>query len=172
MPWMIPHTFTSSAQRQSNSVWSHIWPAAPAHWGRSIVQGKTYDASDPDFEYVEHAFRALQGGARLEVGWDDDLARVDLDLAEARYGEPVLTRPRLGQGSFRLAVLEAYLPAQLDDAELASIVDKAVDAVAAQLGETPGPKQMGQVMKAVNAEVAGRAEGGRVAAAVKAKLTN
>lgn len=71
-----------------------------------------------------------------------------------------------------LAVLEAYLPAQLDDAELASIVDKAVGDVAAQLGAAPGPKQMGQVMKAVNAEVAGRAEGGRVAAAVKAKLTN
>jgi uncharacterized protein YqeY len=49
-------------------------------------------------------------------------------------------------------------------------VDKAFDAVAAQLGEAPGQKQMGQVMKAVNAEVAGRAEGGRVAAAVKAKL--
>ena len=71
-----------------------------------------------------------------------------------------------------LAVLETYLPAQLDDADLASIVDAAVAAVAAQLGETPGPKQMGLVMKAVNAEVAGRAEGGRVAAAVKAKLTN
>ena len=69
-----------------------------------------------------------------------------------------------------LAVLEIYLPAQLGDAELASIVDKAFDAVAAQLGEAPGQKQMGQVMKAVNAEVAGRAEGGRVAAAVKAKL--
>ncbi|RDI20972.1 GatB/YqeY domain-containing protein [Lentzea flaviverrucosa] len=69
-----------------------------------------------------------------------------------------------------LAVLETYLPKQLDDAELASIVDKAFDAVSAQLGEAPGQKQMGQVMKAVNAEVAGRAEGGRVAAAVKAKL--
>lgn len=69
-----------------------------------------------------------------------------------------------------LAVLETYLPKQLDDAELASIVDKTFDAVSAQLGEAPGQKQMGQVMKAVNAEVAGRAEGGRVAAAVKAKL--
>ncbi|KJK50020.1 glutamyl-tRNA amidotransferase [Lentzea aerocolonigenes] len=71
-----------------------------------------------------------------------------------------------------LAVLEVYLPKQLDDAELASIVDKAYAAVAEQLGEAPGQKQMGQVMKAVNAEVAGRAEGGRVAAAVKSKLTN
>jgi uncharacterized protein YqeY len=31
-------------------------------------------------------------------------------------------------------------------------------------------KQMGQVMKAANAKIAGRAEGGRVAAAVRAKL--
>ncbi|RKT52092.1 GatB/YqeY domain-containing protein [Saccharothrix australiensis] len=68
------------------------------------------------------------------------------------------------------AVLEGYLPAQLDDAELAALVDAAVAEVAAQLGEQPGQRQMGQVMKAVNAKVAGRAEGGRVAAAVKAKL--
>ncbi len=33
-----------------------------------------------------------------------------------------------------------------------------------QLGEAPGQRQMGQVMKAANAKVAGRAEGGRVAA--------
>ncbi len=67
-------------------------------------------------------------------------------------------------------VLEAYLPAQLDDAELATLVDAAIAQVAEQLGEQPGQRQMGQVMKAVNAQVAGRAEGGRVAAAVKAKL--
>jgi len=68
------------------------------------------------------------------------------------------------------AVLEAYLPAQLDDAGLAELVAAAVAEVAQQLGEQPGQRQMGQVMKIVNARVAGRAEGGRVAAAVKAKL--
>ncbi|WP_447005218.1 GatB/YqeY domain-containing protein [Saccharothrix isguenensis] len=67
-------------------------------------------------------------------------------------------------------VLEAYLPAQLDDAELATLVDAAIEQVAEQLGERPGQRQMGQVMKVVNAGVAGRADGGRVAAAVKAKL--
>src|SRR5918997_6576775 len=30
MPWITPQTFTSSAQRQSLSVWSHIRPSAPA----------------------------------------------------------------------------------------------------------------------------------------------
>jgi len=67
-------------------------------------------------------------------------------------------------------ILESYLPAQLDDAELVALVDEAVAEVAAQLGEQPGQRQMGQVMKAVNAKVAGRADGGRVAGAVKAKL--
>jgi uncharacterized protein YqeY len=68
-------------------------------------------------------------------------------------------------------VLAAYLPKQLDDAELADLVDGAVAEVTEQLGSAPGPKQMGQVMKAANTKVAGRADGGRVAAAVKAKLT-
>jgi uncharacterized protein YqeY len=68
------------------------------------------------------------------------------------------------------SILEGYLPAQLGDDELVALVDAAVAEVAAQLGEQPGQRQMGQVMKAVNAKVAGRADGGRVAGAVKAKL--
>jgi uncharacterized protein YqeY len=67
-------------------------------------------------------------------------------------------------------VLKSYLPAQLSDDELADLVTQAIAEVAAQAGEQPGQKQMGQVMKAANAKVAGRAEGGRVAAIVKAKL--
>lgn len=67
-------------------------------------------------------------------------------------------------------VLKSYLPAQLSDDELADLVTQAIAEVAAQSGEQPGQKQMGQVMKAANAKVAGRAEGGRVAAIVKAKL--
>lgn len=67
-------------------------------------------------------------------------------------------------------ILREYLPAQLDDAELTRIAREAVSEVAEELGDTPGPKQMGQVMKAANTKVEGRAEGGRVAAAVKAEL--
>ncbi|TCP56887.1 hypothetical protein EV191_101835 [Tamaricihabitans halophyticus] len=68
-------------------------------------------------------------------------------------------------------VLAEYLPAQLSDDELNALVDQAIAEVTEVLGEAPGPKQMGQVMKAANTRVAGQAEGGRVAAAVKAKLT-
>jgi uncharacterized protein len=67
-------------------------------------------------------------------------------------------------------VLAAYLPSRLDDAELTTIVDRAVTAVAEQTGAQPGQRQIGLVMKAVNAEVAGRAEGATIAALVKARL--
>jgi uncharacterized protein len=70
------------------------------------------------------------------------------------------------------AVLTDYLPAQLTDDELESLAAEAVAEVTEQLGSPPGQRQMGQVMKAANAKVAGRAEGGRVAAAVRAHLAN
>ena len=63
-------------------------------------------------------------------------------------------------------VLAGYLPAQLDDGELASLVADAI----AETGAS-GPAAMGQVMKAVTPKVAGRAEGSRVAAAVRAQLS-
>jgi hypothetical protein len=62
-------------------------------------------------------------------------------------------------------VLADYLPAQLSDEELTALVAQAVSASGAS-----GPRAMGAVMKAVGPLVAGRAEGGRVAAAVRAAL--
>lgn len=65
-------------------------------------------------------------------------------------------------------LLETYLPQQLSDEELAAIVASAVDEAKAAGAE--GPRAMGAVMKIVNPKVAGRADGGRVAAAVKRLL--
>ncbi|MGW4895174.1 GatB/YqeY domain-containing protein [Kitasatospora sp. NPDC004240] len=62
-------------------------------------------------------------------------------------------------------VLAGYLPKQLSDDELAAIVAEAV----AESGAS-GPQAMGAVMKLVKPKVDGLAEGGRVAAAVKAAL--
>jgi uncharacterized protein YqeY len=67
-------------------------------------------------------------------------------------------------------ILARYLPTQLTDDELAALARTAVEETAAELGEQPGPRQMGLVMKRAGASVAGRADGGRVAAAVKALL--
>lgn len=62
-------------------------------------------------------------------------------------------------------ILARYLPAQLSDEELSSIVTKALSGVGAT-----GRSAMGQAMKAAQAEVAGRAEGARVAAEVRRQL--
>ncbi|MER0240835.1 GatB/YqeY domain-containing protein [Streptomyces sp. HSW2009] len=65
-------------------------------------------------------------------------------------------------------VLAAYLPKQLTDDELDTLVAEAV--AEAKAGGAEGPRAMGAVMKIVNPKVAGRAEGGRVAATVKRLL--
>ncbi|WP_405018312.1 GatB/YqeY domain-containing protein [Kitasatospora sp. NBC_00070] len=62
-------------------------------------------------------------------------------------------------------LLARYLPKQLGDEELTAIVAEAVAASGAT-----GPQGMGAVMKLVKPKVDGLAEGGRVAAAVKAAL--
>jgi uncharacterized protein len=64
-------------------------------------------------------------------------------------------------------VITAYLPAQLDDAELAALVTAAI----AETGAS-GPAGIGQVMKVVTPKVAGRAEGSRVAAMVRSQLAS
>jgi len=68
-------------------------------------------------------------------------------------------------------VLKTYLPAQLSDDELTEIARAAVEQTAAELGERPGPRQMGQVMKHATAAAAGRADGKRLSTAVRSLLT-
>ena len=67
-------------------------------------------------------------------------------------------------------VIDEYLPTPLSEAELAEVVDTAMAQVAEQLGERPGMKQMGMVMKAATALAAGKADGSRLSAAVKDRL--
>jgi hypothetical protein len=62
-------------------------------------------------------------------------------------------------------ILDAYLPKQLTDEEIAALVAETLAA-----GGFSGKGQMGPAMKAVQAAVAGRAEGGRVAAEVRKQL--
>jgi uncharacterized protein YqeY len=102
---------------------------------------------------------------------DDEVLRVLAKEAKKRreaataYDEA--KRPELAaKEEAELAILEAYLPAQLSDTELEALVARALS----ETGAT-GMSQMGMVMKAANALVAGRADGGRIAAIVKSALT-
>ena len=64
-----------------------------------------------------------------------------------------------------MVILQAYLPAQLSDAE----VEAAVTAAVASTGAT-GPQDMGKVIGALKAQLAGKADMGKVSGLVKAAL--
>ena len=65
-----------------------------------------------------------------------------------------------------VAVLSAYLPAQMGDAE----IQKQIDSVISETGAA-GAKDMGKVMAALKARLAGKADMGKVSGLVKAKLS-
>jgi putative restriction endonuclease len=76
------------------------WIPVPEDWARNIVRGKTYDTT-------ETTGQALWTAVEAHVGSDAPVAPVAAD--PRRYGADYLTRARLGQGSFRVLVTEAYL---------------------------------------------------------------
>jgi uncharacterized protein len=76
-------------------------------------------------------------------------------------------RPELAESEESEAkLIEGYLPAEIDDSELAAIVQAAI----ADTGATE-PKDMGRVMKAVMEKAGGRVDGKRASARVREALT-
>jgi putative restriction endonuclease len=72
------------------------WIPIPQSWSRHIQQGRTYDTAEGD-------------GRRLwELIMDRIAIRAVAPIDVPRYGEPVLVRPRLGQGAFRIGVTDVY----------------------------------------------------------------
>ena len=67
---------------------------------------------------------------------------------------------------FELGVLSGYLPQQMSDAEIAQEVQKAISESGAS-----SAKDMGKVMSALKARLAGKADMGKVSALVKTKLS-
>lgn len=79
------------------------WIPIPQDWKRNIVRGKSYDLATPiGFALLERVREAMARSAA-------DAALIQsLPTSAARFGEPVLIRPRLGQGAFRVLVTDAY----------------------------------------------------------------
>ena len=76
-------------------------------------------------------------------------------------------RTELAEGEEAEArIIEGYMPAELDDAELDALVRAAIAETGAK-----DPKDMGQVMKAVMAKAEGRADGKRASARVREVLS-
>ncbi len=64
-----------------------------------------------------------------------------------------------------LEIIQAYLPEQLSDDEIAALIDEAIAATGAE-----SIRDMGKVMGAIKSKAAGKADMGKVGAMVKARL--
>ena len=83
------------------------WLPVPTDWSRGIQQGKSYDLDrEPGaslYRQIEHALSREASGSGASMQAREARA----EIAE-RYGKPILVAPRLGQGSFRIMVTDAY----------------------------------------------------------------
>ena len=102
-------------------------------------------------------------------GGDDELAVLRRERKRRRESEAAYReagREDLAAGeAYEAEAIEAYLPAELSDADLDALVATAV----AETGAT-SPRDMGQVIRQVMASAGGRADGKRVSTKVKEAL--
>ena len=117
----------------------------------------------------------VAGATARELTDDDEITVLRREVSKRKDSAQAYTdgnRPELAAKELAEAdIIGRYLPAGLSDDELDAIVSDEVAAAAAALGESPTMKQMGQVIKAVQARTGGRAGGGTVAAKVRAALS-
>jgi putative restriction endonuclease len=83
------------------------WAPAPADWGRSIVQGKSYEVTSEPGRRLLNQIAPWLPPVRVATP-DGGVVEKRIGEEGARYGEETVIRPRLGQGGFRVAVIEAY----------------------------------------------------------------
>jgi hypothetical protein len=113
-------------------------------------------------EVAGHSARELSDGEVMKVLTREAKKRREAAEAFGSAGRGEQAAAERAEGE----VLAGYLPTQLSDAELGDLVATAI----AEAGAS-GMSAMGPVMKAVTPQVAGRAEGARVAAEVRKQLS-
>lgn len=78
------------------------WIPAPSDWSPNIVQGKGYELTSglgkELWEQVQFRWQS-----RIDLSEEKEIVE-----RSARYGTPITVLPRLGQGSFRIIVTDAY----------------------------------------------------------------
>jgi putative restriction endonuclease len=79
------------------------WIPVPASWAPNIVQGKTYDSTTTEGAAL---WRAVRQALAHDTVADSD--KEPLEIEGDRFGSEYLARSRLGQGAFRVLVIDAY----------------------------------------------------------------
>jgi putative restriction endonuclease len=80
------------------------WIPVPEGWAPNIVQGKSYDTSTAEGAQL---WQAVRDAVPSQPGVQDPAVELP-ELNVERFGSEYLTRSRLGQGAFRLLVIDAY----------------------------------------------------------------
>ena len=135
------------------------------------VQADTHEAMKAGERARVGALRMIANALQQEAkeGKDDEVAvlrrerKRRLEAASA-YREGG-SEDRAASEETEAELIDAYLPAELPDEELAKLVDAAIAEV-----DASGPQDMGKVMGLVMPKVDGRADGKRVSEAVRSRL--
>jgi len=118
---------------------------------------------------IQAEFKRIEVDERVEI--DDPRALAVLDKMVKQRRDSVTQFEKAGRDdlaareNFEIAVIQEFLPAQLDEAELTALVDAAI----AECGGT-GMQAMGPVMALLKPQLQGRADMGAVSKLVKARL--
>jgi len=141
------------------------------------IQQATVDAMKARDKVRLGVLRMLQSEIkRVEIDHRDELDDVGILKVLSTYTRKVkeqITISRdagradlVAQAENELAIVSEFMPAELSESELNQVIAETIVEIGAA-----GPKDMGQVMKAVLPKVAGKADGGRVSALVKQQLS-
>jgi len=115
-------------------------------------------------------FKRIEVDERIEL--DDARVLTVLDKMVKQRRDSVKQFEEAGrqeladQENFEISVIQEYLPAQLDEAELSTMIAEALEQSGAQ-----SMQDMGNVMGILKPKVQGRADMGEVSKLIKAKLT-
>jgi len=115
------------------------------------------------------AIKQIEIDERKELDDAETLAVLDKMLKQRRESikqyEAAARQDLLEQEQYEVGVIQDFMPAQLDEAEIDSIIDAAI----AETGAT-SMKEMGKVMGIIRPQLQGRADMGAVSGKIKARL--
>lgn len=84
------------------------WIETPSNWASSIVQGKSYSTDEPIGDAIWKRVEAHTARYMAEAQYPLSPFSTE-EPAFPAYGNPILTKVRLGQGAFRVLVTDAYI---------------------------------------------------------------
>ncbi|MCX5591896.1 GatB/YqeY domain-containing protein [Alcaligenes endophyticus] len=121
---------------------------------------------------LQAAIKQVEVDKRIELSDDDIISIIEKQAKQRRESiqafEQAGRTESAAQEKAELEVLQTYLPAQADQAEINAVLDAAIAQAQAQGAQ--GPAIMGKAMAQIKAQLAGRADMAAVSALLKQKI--